>query len=168
MLLEPLPRVGPLPSLALGIAGLGIGWLAGLSVSPAIASILGTLMVTASAAVAALTGFKKTGQRVIDPWPFCALVIGLAAGAPVGVEVRVHEERTLSRSTPDSSAAGKFALYASEAAKQCAELQQGRPIDLPVRFRNSTSELIGIIGRHVSDVAVLDSVRTAYCGRTDR
>lgn len=88
---------------ALLVTGFGIGWLAGLSVSPVISVVITSVTGSVAAIVAALSGVKEeffnlenssaTLRRLlkaITPVPLAWLVIGLILGASVGVWARTH------------------------------------------------------------------------------
>lgn len=96
------------------LAGAGIGWLAGLSVSPVIQGVI-TGLVTASVAVSSVlagirkpdvreerpdrsdesesepkAGAKRESRSSVDAMPVAVLIIGIAVGAPLGICVRAH------------------------------------------------------------------------------
>ncbi len=88
---------------ALVVTGFGIGWLAGLSVSPVVSIVL--TMVTGSVAtiIAALSGVKEEFLdpenspatlrrllRIVTPVPLAWMVVGLFLGTIVGISVRTH------------------------------------------------------------------------------
>ena len=87
--------------LALVATGFGIGWLAGLAVSPVVSIVISSLLGTAAAAVAVLSGLesatvdgekKATIRQFLglhpNPWPITCLVIGIVIGSMVGIRAR--------------------------------------------------------------------------------
>jgi hypothetical protein len=121
---------------ALLLAGAGVGWLAGLSVSPVATTLLAALMSAVGGVVAgfASAGSDSSRERV-DAWPAAALVLGVALGSPTGILARTHsvfgaelvgapsEAPSTSASGPQSARtpAALAALY-SVAADDCARL----------------------------------------------
>lgn len=86
------------------ITGMGIGWLAGLSVSPVISMIITTIIGSAAAIIAAVSGLNNqqvdnddtNGSNVrrfpsLDTLPIAALVIGLVIGSYFGILARTHD-----------------------------------------------------------------------------
>lgn len=88
------------------LAGFAIGWLAGLSLSPVIATILSALLAALAGIVAGFRSADETA-RAIDPAPVAVLLIGIAVAAPAGILVRTHGvlEPATHNSTANSSAA---------------------------------------------------------------
>lgn len=122
---------------AVGIVGIGVGWLLGLSVSPVVANVVAVIIAAAAALVATMGGWEKnedtsansekagnkpevdtTNQpdksndatvadnpqqkskdkpttslrlpRIITPWPFACLMIGVFFGSIFGLSARNH------------------------------------------------------------------------------
>jgi len=76
--------------LAIGIAGLGIGWLTGLSLSPVVGTVLTSVLGAVAGAVAGLTVLDLEKPKHTNPWPVALLVIGIALGSPLGILARTH------------------------------------------------------------------------------
>ena len=87
--------------LALVLTGFGIGWLAGLSVSPVVSIVITSVTGAAAAIVAVLSGFEQTsadGEETTklrqflglqpNPWPQALLVIGIMFGSSFGILAR--------------------------------------------------------------------------------
>lgn len=83
--------------VSLIVTGLGIGWLAGLSVSPAISAVITSVIGVAAAVVTALSGLKpessnpepvKTLPLRVQVWPLAVLVFFVVIGSGLGVLVR--------------------------------------------------------------------------------
>ena len=89
--------------IALLVTGFGIGWLAGLSVSPVIAMIISSLLATAAAVITVLSGLETSSSDPmnasklrqflglnVNPWPIALLVIGIIGGSVLGISVRTN------------------------------------------------------------------------------
>ena len=83
---------------ALVVTGFGIGWLAGLSVSPVVSIVLTSVTGIAAAVVTALSGLKedpadpkvKERRRLpqIEVWPLAILLVGMLIGSTLGILAR--------------------------------------------------------------------------------
>jgi hypothetical protein len=86
-----------MPQLAWTVViGVGVGWLAGLSASPVIATVLASLLGLAGGVVAAAQGIDKDLRPSsilagVDARPVAALVLGVALGAPLGILARTYD-----------------------------------------------------------------------------
>jgi hypothetical protein len=90
---------------ALFTTGLGVGWLIGLSVSPILHVIVGSVIAVVTAVVGALAGIQldaaDTSQVIpkphrgnvgkIDPLPLTMLVLGIVIASSFGVYARTNE-----------------------------------------------------------------------------
>ena len=86
-------KVGPKALLGLLIAGIGIGVLIGLSVSPAVGGVITAVIGVAAAIVTGLGSIEgKTDSSItaakVNPWPLATLVVGLVAGSFIGIIAR--------------------------------------------------------------------------------
>ena len=97
------------------VIGLGVGWLAGLSVSPVASVVITSALGAAAAIVGALAGVARADHgshdkpggapaqrkvlgnwtesgavRPIASWPLAVLVVGLVLGSGMGVWARTH------------------------------------------------------------------------------
>lgn len=106
-------KLSRLNYLMLLLSGAGIGWLAGLSVSPIIAQILSTILGVLAAVLAVLSGVKwSADQKDAAPYeqgsapaekdvlqkistvsavPAGVLIIGLVIGSMLGMTARTHD-----------------------------------------------------------------------------
>jgi hypothetical protein len=76
-------------AFALLITGFGIGWLAGLSLSPVIGTILAGIMGAASGVVAAVASVgSDILRRRVNAWPAAVLVVGVVVGSSTGIVAR--------------------------------------------------------------------------------
>lgn len=95
--LQPFPSV----ATALVVTGFGIGWLAGLAVSPVVSIVITSVLGTVAAVVAVLSGLESTspaGEKTAtlrqflglhpNPWPVALLVIGITLGSVFGILAR--------------------------------------------------------------------------------
>ena len=104
-----------LNSIYLFLTGLGIGWIVGLSVSPVVHILLGSilaLVVTFASTAAGLSQTDKSGEPKnsseansllkqaskiqIDPRPIAYFIIGIAIGSAIGVYARTNDWLTAS------------------------------------------------------------------------
>jgi len=96
--------------LYLVISGLGVGWIVGLSISPVVHIVLGSILALVVSLASAIAGVEKleeaeeqasagkTGpiaQKVarvrLDPRPIALLVLGLAIGSSIGAYARTND-----------------------------------------------------------------------------
>ncbi|MBX3016218.1 MAG: hypothetical protein KF832_32155 [Caldilineaceae bacterium] len=90
-------------SIALMVTGFGIGWLAGLSVSPVISIVITSITGSVATIIAALSGAKeelldkdatpttlKRLLQAVTPMPLAWLVAGLIVGSGTGIWMRTH------------------------------------------------------------------------------
>lgn len=90
-------------TFALIVTGAGIGWLAGLSISPVVSIVLTTVTGSVATIVAALSGVReeflnpeaqptvlKRLLTAVTPAPLAWLVVGLWVGSSVGLWARTH------------------------------------------------------------------------------
>src|SRR3954470_4540847 len=83
----------------LTIAGIGLGWLIGLSVSPTVGSVVASvlaLIVTITGVVSGVKAGEQPGTAskfpvFVDVVPVSFLVIGLAVGSSMGVYARSND-----------------------------------------------------------------------------
>ena len=99
--------------LALVVIGLGIGWLAGLSISPVVSIVITSVIGIAVAVLAALSGVKdefldpetspatlRRFLRNVTPVPLAWLVAGLVIGSSIGLWARTHNWLSPAPSAP--------------------------------------------------------------------
>jgi len=72
--------------LLLGISGLGIGWLVGMSVSPVVAVVVASLLAAAASVLCDIR--KSATNRSLNVVPVFVLILGIVAGSIVGVLTR--------------------------------------------------------------------------------
>jgi hypothetical protein len=93
-------NIGPMAwlnrALCLGVCGLGIGWLIGLSVSPTLNIVVTALLTVVTGALSALVGINvhehKTLSAVrVDLSPVAILIAGIVMGSAVGVHARTND-----------------------------------------------------------------------------
>ncbi|CAA6810773.1 MAG: Unknown protein [uncultured Sulfurovum sp.] len=81
------------------IIGFGVGWLAGLSVSPIVSTLISTIVGVSVTVVSVMSGLsfssniKEESKRVpwkIHPAPIALLVFGIIFGSGAGIYVRTH------------------------------------------------------------------------------
>lgn len=79
------------------VIGIGIGWLAGLSVSPVISVVITSVIGVAAATVTALSGLKSESSKAepsqtlhlqVEVWPLAVLVFFVVIGSGLGIVAR--------------------------------------------------------------------------------
>jgi hypothetical protein len=89
---NPARQTGAGQICALLIAGFGIGWLAGLSLSPVVGTVLGAIVSVVGGVVAGLASAANDPARQrVNAWPAALLVLGIAVGSPAGILARSHD-----------------------------------------------------------------------------
>lgn len=89
--------------IALVVTGFGIGWLAGLSVSPVVSIVITSVTGSVATIIAALSGVKEEFLKpeaqpnvlkrllaAVTPVPLAWLVVGLLVGSSWGLWARTH------------------------------------------------------------------------------
>ena len=166
---------------ALLIAGFGIGWLAGLSLSPVVSTLLAGIMSVVGGVVA---GLASAGSEVARPrvnaWPAAILVLGVAMGSPAGIVARSHnlfgratveaaavakpEAATVAKSSDPEVMAALSALY-STPGDDCKRLL-GSPDQALVGALDSSRFPWGPrLARRFSEPRVLRQVVECLCGQ---
>lgn len=99
-------------ALSLVVAGVGMGWMIGLSVSPVLQIVVTSVMATVVSIVGALASVHSAPAASresepeerpsalaahspkpweVNPLPLAALLIGMVVGSSLGVQARTHE-----------------------------------------------------------------------------
>lgn len=163
--------------LSLLITGLSIGWLAGLSVSPVIATILASVVGIAGGIVAGARslsrddsgGSQTGGLAQIDARPAAVLVLGIALAAPLGIVARTHGVFEPAGKGRSSSPVEQGVLFGVN-AEQCEELRAmaGYPNERIYRTRLAGSGEWGrLLEASVQDVARLKAIVEAICSKDE-
>jgi hypothetical protein len=158
-------------SEAIGFAalGAGAGWLMGLSVSPVVASALSVILGASASLVAAYSSTKSESSRAASPWPLAIFVIGVAVGAPFGISFRDRQVfGATGIVTPGDTASSRVirrggGLHGAVSPGDCDRLRASSRESLGKAYRDSEEATLIAVGRFVSDVAVLDSIRRVVC-----
>jgi len=95
------------------VIGLGVGWLAGLSISPVISIIITSVVGVVAAVVSALSGVPDPAvggaaptplnRWKVSPWPLACLLIGLLLGSGFGIWMRSHNSLGVNTWTESAS-----------------------------------------------------------------
>lgn len=106
-------RLNWVQGISILLIGLGIGWLAGLSVSPVVTAIVTSLLGIIAGVVASLKTLKQSGAENaklrplrVDALPAALLVVGIALAVPMGIVTRTHHllepapEQSTAQTTP--------------------------------------------------------------------
>ena len=161
--------------LAILVAGLGIGWLSGLSVSPVIATVLTSLVGIAGGLVAGLRaassnpGNTNAPDRpsVINAIPAAVLILGIAVGAPLGIAARTYQifEPADAPARTGPSAQGVLFNLTSE---HCDRLRARARGANEQAFRDTlynTGEWGRLLETHIADTQTLKRVVEDICAQ---
>ncbi|MCB0589486.1 MAG: hypothetical protein KDD06_29650 [Phaeodactylibacter sp.] len=92
-----VPGFGAAQGLSVLLIGMGIGWLAGLTIAPVASSILTSILGLASGVVVGLQTIKPwkgaSGEKnssYLDARPAALLIVGIAFATPAGIMARTH------------------------------------------------------------------------------
>lgn len=155
--------------IAVLVTGLCIGWLSGLSVSPVIASVLASVVGIAGGLVAGLRGSGDSASRSrfssIDAWPAAVLLLGIAAGAPLGILARTHQlfEPSSAPVRTDTTAQGVLFNVATE---DCDRLRARARDPNEKAFRDvlaATGKWGRLLDAHVTDTTTLKAIVEDIC-----
>lgn len=163
--------------LSLLIIGLSIGWLAGLSVSPVIATILSSLVGIAGGIVAGArslsrensSGSSPVSLAQVDARPAALLVLGIALAAPLGILARTSGLFEPSEKASSSAPADQGVLFGVNAV-QCEELRamDSFPNERIYRTRLANSGDWGrLLEAQVTDTPQLKSIVEAICSKDE-
>ena len=76
--------------LPLAFAGLGVGWIMGLSLTPVVGTVLTSILGVVAGVVSGISVFDDERTKFIDAWPLALLVVGVAVGGTLGVLTRTN------------------------------------------------------------------------------
>ena len=169
------------------VAGICVGWLVGLSVSPVTGAVVASLTAAVVSLAAALAGLEPAGARAasegptdsrdrvvpsrslrIDTIPLTCVLLGIVVGSSGGIYVRTHALLSPSQSTTvqrlDKGSA--TALYTAS-DDECARFKAETGERLRSEMRSSvTSTAAREFADSVEDAAALKSaVRIFICAR---
>jgi hypothetical protein len=159
--------------LSILVAGLGIGWLSGLSVSPVIATVLASLVGIAGGLVAGLRassvkpGDKTAADRLsaVNAIPAAVLILGIAVGAPLGIVARTHQIFEPADAPVRTDATAQGVLF-NLTAEHCDRLRARARDANEQAFRTTlynTGEWGRLLETHISDTQTLKRVVEDIC-----
>jgi len=160
-------------TLSFLLAGLSVGWLAGLSVSPVLATILTAVLGALVGVTVAKKAVEEASTPILQAWPLAIFLFGVAAFAPLGIVVRTHgmlERRNDSPTTTGSqdsdhdaaSRAGQGVLFATS-TDQCERLTGSTPSRLRTNLRTSSLPWARAIEANVDDESALERIVSQTC-----
>ncbi len=172
-------------AISLFLVGMGIGWLAGLSVSPVISGVLACLLGIAGGIVAGMRSVatgepEEAPNRKIGKWidarPAALLVMGVALGAPLGVLARTHhvlEPSEVRQPLPPSATASQiqagqgvlFAVSASECAELVSMASNPNQAAFRAALKNSTIPWAKKLDEKVQDTETLRTLVRTLCAQ---
>jgi hypothetical protein len=175
-------RFALLQAVCVFIIGASIGWLAGLSLSPVIATILNSVLSVGTGLVVGLHSLssQNTDDRAVghdvDVRPVALFTLGIAVAASLGIVARTHSlfgppssDLQVTHIQPGASDVRERqlagGLFASQ-GERCADLRAKADFPNPDAFRDALRDL-GTDGNalvdKVPDVAVLRLAVRALC-----
>ncbi len=144
---------------ALVVTGFGIGWLAGLSVSPVVSIVIASVTGSVATIIAALSGVKeelldaesssatlRRLLRAVTPVPIAWLMVGLIVGSLVGIKARNYNWFGPPPSMILAQEVDKWAAYGLDQqfiARQLFEVQYGVNATVDNTPGETRSDVIG-------------------------
>ena len=103
--------------LSLGLGAVGLGWLMGMTISPIMQGVITALLAFAVASAQVLAALRRDAGETTQaahgpPHGLAVLLLGIAAGAAIGIVTRTHE--WLAPSVDQRMAAWKATGYDSQ------------------------------------------------------
>jgi hypothetical protein len=157
-------------SMSLIIIGLGIGWLAGLSVTPVIVSIIVALFGVIAPLIAILVGVTPKNEQRINLLPIALLIVGLALGSILGIFTRTHNWLGVVTNTPNKAASTPHAspsdgvLFGDE-HDECERLLTYDDSELPKEVEYSIIERFNDLPNLIKDSKILRKVLENQCAK---
>ncbi|MCW5983140.1 MAG: hypothetical protein KIT09_33935 [Bryobacteraceae bacterium] len=156
------------------LAGLGVGWITGLSVSPVVATVLSSIIGIVAGGAAGLAALDdKAVPKRVNAWPIAILVLGVSIGSPMGVVARSRDlfGRAAAR-PPETSAvvvnqellqkAALGVLYSAQ-GRDCERLLGSPDASLPSALRTSSLPWAPRVAERFTDVAIMRRVVECLC-----
>jgi hypothetical protein len=150
------------------IVGISLGWLTGLSASPAIAAVLGAT-VGCAAGLLSIRADQRQFMSLDAPL-LAALCLGLSLGAPLGIFARSHRllapEYQSASSVPAKATDHDLfaAVLFSKGTTECARLLGSPRSDLRSALLTSQLPWAAPLAKRAIDDASLETVVEVLCG----
>lgn len=156
-------------SMSLIIIGLGIGWLAGLSVTPVIVSIIVALFGVIAPLIAILVGVTPKNEQRINLLPIALLIVGLALGSILGIFARTHNLLGVATNTPHKAAStpasSSDSVLFGEEHDECERLRTFDDDELPKEVEYSIIERFNDLPSLIKDLKILRKVLENQCAK---
>lgn len=157
------------------VIGLGIGWLAGLSVSPVIATVLTSIVGIGGGLVVGLRSAgsdsgdttSRTGLSAVDAIPAAVLVLGISLGAPLGILARTHQLFEPASAPVRTGETAQGVLF-NVSAEHCDRLRARLRDPNEQAFRSvlaNTSEWGRLLDEHIADTKTLKVIVEDICSQ---
>lgn len=153
--------------ISLVVIGLGIGWLAGLSVSPVISVVITSVVGVAAAVVTALSGVKEEPEKPdarshqqlpkLAVWPLAVLIAGMLAGSALGIRARNYNIFGPTPATVLAQEVGKWTAYGLD-----RQVVAHRLFEAKYGYRGWLGQDVTLeVSRWVTDTTQLESAEVA-------
>jgi len=149
------------------VAGLSIGWMVGLAVSPVVGSVLAGLLGIVGGVGAGLTTVIRDREKSaasLNLWPVALLCLGIAVGSSGGVYAR--GQGWLASDDPErrDSKEGSGSLF-SATSKGCVEIRKilAGGIGIHASVRSQFGEAGKELANHIEDPETLSKVMGTLC-----
>jgi hypothetical protein len=167
--------------LSVLVIGLGVGWLAGLSVSPVIATVLASLVGVAGGIAAGVrsvsrdadagTGPSRAAQ--VDARPAAVLVLGIALAAPIGIVTRTHallEPADARRVGAPPAAPARQGVLFGVTVEQCEKLRAMADFPNERAYRDllaTAGDWGRLLEAEIEDTSRLKAIVEGICARDE-
>ena len=160
--------------LSVLVAGLGIGWLSGLSVSPVIATVLASLVGIGGGLVTGLRATVNSENKsslsrlsAVNALPAAVFILGISLGAPLGIVARTHQvfEPAGAPARTDQTTQGVLFNFTSE---HCERLRARARDSNEQAFRNalhSTGDWGRLLEKNINDTQTLKRIVEDLCAQ---
>ena len=159
--------------LSLFLCGASAGWLAGLSATPILATVLSALL-GALVGIISVKSASRVRIGISDPRPLAALFVGLALVAPLGILARTHgifdgpnlDARQMSTDSEADELDTKRRLgvmFGEEASEGCDRLLALPSHQLKQALETSRSKFLRTLADEIDEADGLEAVVRALC-----
>lgn len=158
----PVPQK-PLQIISLGATGLAIGWLAGLSLSPVVGTIIAAVLGLVGGVMAGFSS-QNGPKHIADARPIALVVVGIAIASTLGMLTRDYWLPPPNGAVPGTTGPRRTTgLFAAPAPSACQDLRIVSNEDLRFAFRSSSDTLLQAWAEEGLDDSLLVPLREILC-----